>query len=288
MYVSFSLFFQLNRILLSILAKKLDTPRIRICQVSLFIIAERKKNNFKFKEERRSLKVFKMLSKSIMILLISSVILFLIFGDGLFSKEFISTLYLNVRLISKENIYLAYSIYLLIYILATSLSLPIAALLTLIGGAIFSWKAIPIILLGATIGATIIFIAARSFLWTFLEKKITGKFENIRKGLSEDAFYYLLFIRLIPIAPFAIINILAGILNINIKKFILATFIGILPATCIYVWIGKSAGELLSLGYIPNLSKAFWDFLPPLLLIALISLAPILLKKFFKRRKKVQ
>lgn len=233
------------------------------------------------------MKVIKILSKAIIFLMVSSLVLFFIFDDNLFSKEFISTLYLRVQLISEENIYLAFLLYLLIYILATSLSLPIATLLTLIGGAIFSWKAVPIILLGATVGASIIFIAARSFLWTFLEKKISGKFENIRKGLSEDSFYYLLFIRLIPIAPFAIVNILAGILNINIKKFILATFIGILPATCIYVWIGKSAGEILSLGYIPNMSKVFWDFLPPLLILALISLAPIFLKKIFRRKKKV-
>ena len=214
-------------------------------------------------------------------------ILFLLFDRSFLFIRNIDDLFLSIKILSKENFLLSISIFISIYILVTSLSLPIATFLTLLSGAIFGWIGIPIVVFSATIGASIIFYLVQTSFGSFYINRVEKKFSYLEKEFKQDSFYFLLSLRLLPIAPFFLINILAGLFNINIKKYILATILGILPASSVFVWIGKSAGEVFAYSEIPNLEQIFFKFIPPLCIMALISLLPVAYKriKFLKFRK---
>ena len=119
--------------------------------------------------------------------------------------------YINTQI--NSNFLLAIIFYSFLYIVCVAFSVPVASYLTLIGGAIFNWLALPVVLISATIGATSIFILSKSILANNYSKKIIKQYKGLEKGFSKNHFYYLLFLRLIPFAPFFIVNILAGIVN---------------------------------------------------------------------------
>ena len=131
------------------------------------------------------------------------------------------------------------------YILTVALSLPIASVLTLAGGALLGWTGAAVIICAATIGATIVFIAARTVLNEFFVKRTTGFMAKLETGFQKDAFSYLLALRLIPVVPFWVVNILPALLGMRLSHYVLATFIGITPGTLIYVWAARSFDSLL-------------------------------------------
>ena len=108
--------------------------------------------------------------------------------------------YINSQL--KSNFVLAISFYSLVYIVCVALSIPVASYLTLLGGAIFNWLALPIVVFSATFGATIIFMLSRSVLADFFSQQIIEKYKALNKGFKKNHFYYLLFLRLIPLHHF--------------------------------------------------------------------------------------
>ncbi|HEY7764825.1 MAG TPA: VTT domain-containing protein [Aestuariivirgaceae bacterium] len=138
-----------------------------------------------------------------------------------------------------ENLVLSLSAYALVYVLSTALLLPGAALLTLFGGFLFGWQlAAPVTILSATLGATLIFWAARSSFGGVLLRR-GGVFANkLASGFAADAFCYLLFLRLVPVFPFFIVNIAPALCNVRTRIFLLATLIGIAPATVAYSVLG--------------------------------------------------
>ena len=146
---------------------------------------------------------------------------------------------------TRENFTSAIIIYSIVYFVCVSLSVPVASYLTLIGGAIFNWIALPLVVLSATFGAIVIFLLSRGILANYFSKKIKGNFENLKIGFRKNNFFYILFLRLVPFAPFFVINILAGIMNMRTIPYSFATLIGILPGTSIYVWTGITLGKLL-------------------------------------------
>ena len=154
--------------------------------------------------------------------------------------------------------------------------------MTLIGGAIFNWLALPVVVISATIGATIIFILSKSILADYLSKKIIKKYKSLEKGFSKNHFYYLLFLRLIPFAPFFVVNILAGIVNMRIISYLFATFIGIIPGTTIYVFTGISFTELFKNSQIPEFNIISSKYFLIIILLSILSLSPVIFKKFLK------
>ena len=154
--------------------------------------------------------------------------------------------------------------------------------MTLIGGAIFNWLALPVVVISATIGATIIFILSKSVLANYFSKKIIKKYKDLEKGFSKNHFFYLLFLRLIPFAPFFVVNILAGIVNMRIISYVFATFIGIIPGTTIYIFTGITFSELFQNSQIPefNITSSKYFFI--ILLLSILSLSPIIYNKFIK------
>ena len=190
--------------------------------------------------------------------------------------------YINTQI--NSNFLLAIIFYSFLYIVCVAFSIPVASYLTLIGGAIFNWLALPVVIISATIGATIIFILSKSILANYFSKKIIKKYKGLEKGFSKNHFYYLLFLRLIPFAPFFIVNILAGIVNMRIISYVFATFIGIIPGTTIYIFTGISFSELFHNSQIPefNITSSKYFFI--ILLLSILSLSPIIFDKFLKKK----
>ena len=166
------------------------------------------------------------------------------------------------------------------YILTVALSLPVASLLTLAGGALLGWAAAAVIICAATIGATIVFIAARTVLNEFFVKRTTGILAGLEAGFQKDAFSYLLALRLVPAAPFWIVNIVPALLGMRLEQYVLATFIGITPGTLIYLWVARSFDSFLLRGQSPDLSALREpEVILPLFTLGLLSLIPALWKR---------
>ena len=171
------------------------------------------------------------------------------------------------------------------YILTVALSLPTASLLTLAGGALFGWTGAAVIICAATTGATIVFISARTVLNEFFVKRTTGFIAKLEAGFQKNAFSYLLALRLIPAAPFWVVNIVPALLGMRLKHYVLATFIGISPGTLIYVWVAKSFDALLTRGQSPDLSALSKPaIILPLFTLGLLSLIPALWKRLRVRQ----
>lgn len=180
---------------------------------------------------------------------------------------------------------LATAVYLGIYAGSTALSLPQAALLTLTGGLLFGTIAGTMLTVtGATAGATILFLAARSALGEVLARRGGSAMAAARAALRRDGFSYLLAIRLVPVFPFWLVNLAASVSGMPLRTFVLATSIGIIPGTAVFSSLGAGVGSVLAAGQTPNLSVVFSaPVLGPLVGLAVLSLAPIAWKKWKRR-----
>ena len=170
---------------------------------------------------------------------------------------------------------LASIIFCLVYIISVTFSLPVALVLTLAGGALLGWAATVMIVVSATIGATILFIGARSVVSHTLRKRIGGLFDKFEKGFNEDSFTYLLALRLIPVAPFWVVNIAPAFVGMKLGPFILATGLGIIPGTFIYVSIARGFDSILARGEVPDLSiLGDIKIAGPLIALGVLALLP--------------
>ena len=176
--------------------------------------------------------------------------------------------------------------FMILYAAVVALSLPVASLLTLAGGAILGWIAIPIIILSASAGACIVFIAARSVFAGMLAKRAAGFISHLEAGFKKDAFSYLLALRLIPAAPFWVVNIVPTLLGMRLRPFFIATFIGITPGTSAYVAVGRGFDKVLARGEVPDLSTLQDAYIiAPLVALGLLFLMPVVVKRLKERRK---
>jgi len=170
--------------------------------------------------------------------------------------------------------------FLLAYALAVAFSLPVALPLTLTGGAVFGWLALPLVLIGATAGAGIVFIAARTAFADLARRRAGPFMARLEDGFSRDAFSYLLALRLIPAAPFWVINIVPALTRMRFRDFLLATFIGIAPGTAVFVSVGRGLDQVLAAGRTPDLAVlASPGILGPLAALGLLALMPVVWKR---------
>lgn len=176
-------------------------------------------------------------------------------------------------------------LFMLVYIVAVSISLPGASILTLLGGFLFG--IIPgaiYVVLSASIGAAIIFLAVKTALGDMLQRKAKGWVSKLEAGFRKNAFNYLLFLRLIPLFPFWVINIVPALLNVNLRVFFIATILGIIPGTTVYVAVGNGLSAIFKTGGTPDLSIIFKpSVLIPILCLAALSLVPLLYQKLRKK-----
>lgn len=176
--------------------------------------------------------------------------------------------------------FLAPVIFIAAYALCVALSLPIATLLTLLGGFLFGLiQGTFLVVIGATIGATILFLVARTSLGATLREKAGGLYQKIETNMKENAVGYLLFMRLVPIFPFVAVNVVPALFNISLRIFILTTFFGIIPGSAVYVYFGQQLGEINALGDLvsPNVLLAF-------ALLGVFALIPSLHKQWKNRK----
>lgn len=142
---------------------------------------------------------------------------------------------------------LAVLVYIACYVLLTALSLPIATLATLAGGFMFGayWGTFYTVI-AASIGATLIFMAARYALSDFLARKSAKFLNQLKDGFNANAFSYMLTLRLVPLFPFVVVNIAPALLAVKFKIFVIATFIGIIPGTFVYNLAGASLADIFA------------------------------------------
>jgi uncharacterized membrane protein YdjX (TVP38/TMEM64 family) len=166
--------------------------------------------------------------------------------------------------------------FMLLYIIQTALSLPGAAILSLAAGAIFgSIMGSIYAIISATIGATLAFLVTRYLLRDVVLAQFGARLEGINRELETRGFNYLLFLRLVPLFPFFLINLAAGLTRLPLRTFILATVIGIIPGGFVYVNAGASLATIDSLSGIAS-PRVLGSFT----LLGLFSLIPALYSKY--------
>ncbi len=184
-----------------------------------------------------------------------------------------------------EHPWLAPCLFLVIYSASVTLSLPQAALLTLIGGLLFGTPlGGALAVTGATIGAVLLFLIARSAFAGSLARRGGAALTKLREELHRDGFAYLLAIRLIPVVPFWLVNLAAALCGMSLRQFTSATLIGILPATFVIASIGAGVGGVLARGEKPDFHVLVsFPVLAPLLALAALSVTPVLWRKWRAR-----
>lgn len=168
------------------------------------------------------------------------------------------------------------ALFVLVYIVVTGLALPGAAILTLAGGFLFgSFLGTLFVNLGATTGAALAFLAARYLLRDWVEDKFGKWLEPVQQGFAKDAFSYLITLRLIPLFPFFVVNLVSGLTRMSVGSYVAATSLGIIPGSFVYAYAGRQLGTINSLKEVasPNVIAAF-------VFLGVLALAPVLYKKF--------
>ena len=169
------------------------------------------------------------------------------------------------------------------YVVIVAFSLPGATFATLTGGFLFAtFPGALFNVTAATIGATAIFLAARMGFGESLGKKIEGSEGTIKKikdGIDENQWSMLFLIRLVPAVPFFIANLLPSFLEVPLYRFVVSTFLGIIPGAVVYTSVGAGLGEVFARGETPNLGIIFEPhILLPILGLCALAALPILIK----------
>jgi uncharacterized membrane protein YdjX (TVP38/TMEM64 family) len=178
------------------------------------------------------------------------------------------------------NFVSAVGIFIAAYVIVAGLSLPGAVILTLAGGFLFgATMAALFINVGATTGATLAFLTARHLLRDTVEQKFGKWLGPFQEGFAKNAFSYLLTLRLIPLFPFFVVNLVSGLTRVNVGTYIAATALGIIPGSFVYAYAGRQLGTINSLQEIasPNVIGAF-------VLLGLLALVPVIYKRVTAKR----
>jgi uncharacterized membrane protein YdjX (TVP38/TMEM64 family) len=173
-----------------------------------------------------------------------------------------------------------------LYAVVVAFSLPGGAVMTITGGFLFGWLGGGlIVVVGATIGATALFLIARTAIGGYLEAKAGPFVRKMEDGFRQNALSYLLVLRLIPLFPFWLVNLVPAFLGVSTTTYIVATFFGIIPGTFVYASVGNGLGALFDAGDDPDLGIIFEpQFLAPLIGLAVLAVIPVVYKKFQKSR----
>lgn len=174
------------------------------------------------------------------------------------------------------------AIYILVYVAAVALSFPGASVLTVAGGMLFGFAAgAGLAALAATIGATLVFLAARTSVGDLLSRRAGPAMQALRGGFQRSGFSYLLSLRLIPLFPFWLVNLAAALFGVKLGSYVAATAIGILPGTLVFAYFGQGLGAAIG-GEGQALS---WRLFAALSLLGALVLLPTVLRQWRRRRR---
>jgi uncharacterized membrane protein YdjX (TVP38/TMEM64 family) len=174
-----------------------------------------------------------------------------------------------------ENLLLALAVYFLIYVTVTALSLPTAALLSLVGGALFGrWLGTAVVSIAATLGASLAFLSSRYLLRDWVQRKFGDRLAPINQGIEKDGAYYLFTLRLIPVVPFFLINLGMGLTPMRVTTFAAVSWLGMLPGTFLYLNAGTELGTAASPADLVS-----WKVLGS---FALLGIVPLTIRMLFR------
>ncbi|WP_279147049.1 dihydrolipoyl dehydrogenase [Photobacterium carnosum] len=174
-----------------------------------------------------------------------------------------------------ENPITAYISFFSLYILVTALSIPGASILTLLGAALFGfWASLIMVSFASTIGATLAFLSSRFILRDWVQTKFGNRLTTLNNGIEKEGGFYLLSLRLIPVFPFFLINLLMGLTIIKTRTFFWVSQLGMLAGTAVYINAGTQLGKIDSLSGIVSV--------PVLFSLVLLGLFPLLTKWIMK------
>ncbi len=177
---------------------------------------------------------------------------------------------------------LAPVLFVLVYAIATALSIPGGVILTIAGGFLFgTWLGGFCVIIGATLGAAAIFLIAKTSLGDTLRARAGPWLKRMEEGFRENALSYLLFLRLIPVFPFWLVNLVPAFLGVGLSTFVIGTFFGIIPGSLVFASVGNGLGSVFDEGGTPDLGIIFKpSILGPIVALALLALLPIAYKHF--------
>ncbi|MEA1015493.1 FAD-dependent oxidoreductase [Sphingosinicella sp. LY1275] len=196
---------------------------------------------------------------------------FLLDLDRYLTLDMLKARQADLAALLRERPWLAIGGFFLIYVAATALSLPGAAILTLAAGAIFGlWAGTAIVSIASTLGACLAFLSSRYLLRDWVAARFGKRIAAIDRGIRRDGAFYLLSLRLIPVFPFFLVNLAMGLTAMRLAPYALASWIGMLPGTIVYVNAGTQIARIETTG----------DILSPALIgsFALLGLFPLLAK----------
>jgi uncharacterized membrane protein YdjX (TVP38/TMEM64 family) len=183
------------------------------------------------------------------------------------------------RAMVAENPTIALLIFFALYASVTALSLPVAAWLSLLAGALFGrWAGTTVVILAATLGATLAFLATRYLFGGRVRRRFAGRLAALSAGIEREGAYYLFTLRLIPLFPFWLINVGMGLTAIRATTFAWVSLAGMLPGTFLYVNAGTELANIRSPRDVVSL--------PVLGSFALLGLFPLVLRKLIAARSR--
>jgi uncharacterized membrane protein YdjX (TVP38/TMEM64 family) len=175
---------------------------------------------------------------------------------------------------------LAVVAFMVAYAAIVALSVPGAVVMTVAGGFLFGTiGATAMVIVAATAGATALFLAARTVFRDLLEPRAGPWLARLQRGFAANELSYLLVLRLVPLFPFFVVNLVPAFLGVRLRNFVLATFFGIIPGTLVFTSIGAGLGSIVDAGEACSASQVLRpEVLVPLLGLALLALAPVAYK----------
>ncbi len=167
-------------------------------------------------------------------------------GQRWLSFEAIALNKARIEAVADAHQLLAVLVFASVYVCVVTLSLPGSVLMTFLGGVLFPiWICIPAVIVSATAGATLIFLIARSSLGEVLARRGGDALARLSEGIRRDAASYMLFLRLVPLFPFALVNLAPALVGVPLRTFVWTTFVGIMPASIAYSFAASSLDSLI-------------------------------------------
>jgi uncharacterized membrane protein YdjX (TVP38/TMEM64 family) len=200
-----------------------------------------------------------------------------------------------------EHVTLSVLAYVAIYALAVTLSLPCGLIMTTAGGLLFGWVLGALAaMVGATLGATLVFLIARTAVGDSLSRRSGPWLAKLSEGFQKDALSYMLFLRLVPAFPFWFVNLAPAVLGVPLKTFVLGTFLGIIPATLAFASAGAGLDSVIMAAkneYAACVAQGLdgcklkihagslltRELIQALVLIGVVTLIPVVIRKWRKR-----
>ena len=228
----------------------------------------------------------------LIVLIPTALVLGYVVSKNIFTFEYLNLYYSEISEYIENNYILSITGYVIIYFIVVLFCLPFAWFLTISGAILFGWIMGSILsVIAAGIGACAVFIIAKSIMKSFFKNKIEsneGMYNKFKNEINENAFFYLLSLRLMPVFPFVFINVAPAFFGIKFHIFAIATFVGIIPGSIVYSLLGYGAGEVVFRGRTEALGSLYSsEAVLGLIGLSIMTLVPIIIKKLkYLRRNK--